>query len=389
MADRARLMEALKNADAAGDDAAAGRIAGMIRALDQQAPAVAAPPQQEEPSILQNIMNSMSESGKNVRESVMNPGQAIPDALRTSSNFLTFGLRDRLGAALTDRTHEQEKAETAAADERLGSIDEALDVAAMMLPGPKKPLISPVTIGPKSIRPALDVGKRAGVYGAEEAGKSGVQAVIEGEDPLTAMMLGGAGGATGSVGGDWLQALSKKGPTQTYKTADDLFEAADKTKRTTRVGKDTIRASERAEAALKAQSGGQGAFKEMNDALNRQGRKAAGVSRGEGLALSKLAGKKDSVVPDVLKGLGNIVSGGSLPGRWALAAKLGFLPQVAGAGFNLAGSLAEKARKGDFNKYMQQILKSAGTTPGKQMSPELANTMRDLLARSGGTIGRN
>src|SRR4029078_12067497 len=45
------------------------------------------------------ILDSMAETGKKVREAVMHPGQSIPDLLRSSSDFVSFGLTDRLRSA--------------------------------------------------------------------------------------------------------------------------------------------------------------------------------------------------------------------------------------------------------------------------------------------------
>src|SRR5215831_12157478 len=83
-----------------------------------------------QPGFFSDPLGSMSRTGAHVRDAIMHPIQSVEDLARTSSNFVTFGGRDRLAPYLgSGRSYEDERAKTARASTRLGSIDEATNMA--------------------------------------------------------------------------------------------------------------------------------------------------------------------------------------------------------------------------------------------------------------------
>src|SRR5262245_59246704 len=124
-------------------------------------------------------------------EMVKHPGRSINDLLRTASNFVTFGARDRIAPYLgSGRTYEQERQQTAAADARLGTWDDAakLGMAALQ---------------PSAVESYLPRGagylKSMLGYGTEGALQGATQAAIQGDSTVKGAVkgfVGGAGGAT-------------------------------------------------------------------------------------------------------------------------------------------------------------------------------------------------
>lgn len=118
-------------------------------------------------------------------EMVKHPGRSLEDILRTASNFITFGGRDRLAPYLgTGRTHEQEKQETSLADARLGTFDEAANLGLLALQPSAAARYAPQTVSGQ-------IGKTAGFAG-EGAAQSGIQSVVEGRDDVGSSMAEGA-----------------------------------------------------------------------------------------------------------------------------------------------------------------------------------------------------
>lgn len=128
-------------------------------------------------------------------EMIKNPGRSLGDILRTTSNFITFGGRDKLAGALSPYIDtlppEKQAAETAAADARLGTFDEAANLGMAMLQPSAAARFIPETAAGR-------IGKVAGFAG-EGAAQSGIQSVVEGKPVLPAMAQGAAFGAGGSA----------------------------------------------------------------------------------------------------------------------------------------------------------------------------------------------
>jgi len=114
--------------------------------------------------------------------------------LRTASNFVTFGLRDRVAPYLgSGRTYEQERQQTAAADARLGTWDDAANLGMAMLQPSATESYLPQGAG--YIKSALG-------YGTEGALQGATQAAIQGDNTWTGAGKGFAGGAAGATVGN-------------------------------------------------------------------------------------------------------------------------------------------------------------------------------------------
>lgn len=133
-------------------------------------------------------------------EMVKHPGRSLNDILRTTSNFITFGGRDKLAGALSPYIGtlppEQQKIATAGADARLGTFDEAANVGALLAQPSAAARYVPASIGGRLL-------KMLGFAG-EGAAQSGIQALAEGRDDVGTSMLTGAG--LGTLGGAVSQA---------------------------------------------------------------------------------------------------------------------------------------------------------------------------------------
>jgi hypothetical protein len=127
-------------------------------------------------------------------EMIKNPGRSLADILRTTSNFVTFGGRDKLAGALSPYLGtlppEQQAIETAGADARLGTFDEAANLGLLALQPSAAARYVPETAAGR-------LGKVAGFAG-EGAAQSGIQAIVEDKPVLPAMAEGGAFGAAGA-----------------------------------------------------------------------------------------------------------------------------------------------------------------------------------------------
>jgi hypothetical protein len=157
---------------------------------------VTGPSSQEEAISYVQKKFPQASTGQNVVKSVMNPAQSIPDLLRTTSDFVTLGLNDRLRAWLKGTNYADEKKQTEYADTRLGSINEAADLGAAML----QPSAAAGYVPEAGAAGRLgQFGKSALGWSAEGAGQAGAQAVIKGEDPVSAMEKGAVAGAGGKL----------------------------------------------------------------------------------------------------------------------------------------------------------------------------------------------
>jgi hypothetical protein len=378
MADVETLKRALIKADQAGDVEAAKRLAAAIKA--QQGGGAAAAPAAEQ-SLLDRVMSSMNESGKNVRESVMNPGQSIPDLLRSAGNFVSLGGTDRLRSMLYGTDVADEVARTNQASERLGSIDEAFNLGTA--------LVQPSAAARYMPEGAGLVTKALG-HGAEQAGLSGVNAAIEGRDVLPSMAWGAAGGAGGSVAADAVGSVANifgKKTNPEFKTDEDLFAAAERAHKGTRQGKDLVSRADLVDQIRMAQTEGQKGFQDLNTRIKGYGRDAMNVPREVHEGISTLANKGRRGV-EAVKNLATAAEGGS---HWG--GKLGFglltkgLGPVVGSTAKAVAGLSDEINPRQVQKIKDMLLKGAGKdTPG--MTPEMRETLRNYLAKVGGGIGR-
>lgn len=105
MADIARLEQALRNADKAGDTNAARAFAAEIRKMRsaEVAPVKQSSPAAFDPSVMGSTMGGF---------------QMIDDAVRGAANGLTFGLADRFAGVMGGEGTEAERAKSSAANER-------------------------------------------------------------------------------------------------------------------------------------------------------------------------------------------------------------------------------------------------------------------------------
>ena len=313
MATREEWMSKLRNADklAQGGDAQAAadakKIAARIRELDASGGFGDAGAPAQEPGLLTRAMNAMERSGKATREAVMNPGQAIPDILRSTGDFVSMGGTDRLRSAIYGTPYEQENAETEAAAARSGSIDDALNMGSLLV----QPSAA-AKYAPQATNALVRGGQKALAHGTEGAALSGANAVIEGNDVLPAMAYGGFGGAGGSIAGDAVGSVanifSRNKPK--YKTDEDFFKDADKARINSDLGKRKVRL----ERIRMAETKGQPGFKELSDEIERTGPKQMGLPREEVEGISRL-GNRSSAKGEMLRELGNLVQGGTAAGQ--------------------------------------------------------------------------
>jgi len=366
------------NTTANSPEEAKAKIEAHIAANPQPAGGGGAPA--EEPGLLTRAMNAMEASGKATREAVMNPAQSIPDILRSTGDFVSMGLTDRLRSAVYGTPYEQENAETEAAGARSGSIDDALNVGSLLM----QPSAAS-KYAPQATNALVRGGEKALAHGAEGAAQSGVNAVIEGNDPLEAMAYGGFGGAGGSIGADAVGSVAnvftKNKPK--YKNDDAFFKDADSARINSDLGKRRVRL-ERIRMG-EATGDFSGAASEVN-ALDRASRKTAGIPREEVEGLNALANRRDYGAG--LRELGNLIQGATPAGKWAMGAKTGFVAPVVGGAVKMAGSAASRGLKKDI-EALKLAPRNAGEKAPPNLSPERIEELRNLLARSGTFGGRN
>lgn len=373
MATREQWMEALRKADAAaqeGDQEAiadAKRITAKIREIDAAGGGGGAPQDTSQPGIIERIAGSMSESGRRTREAVMHPLQSAQDLLRTTSNFVTLGGRDLAAPYLgSGRTAEQERAETSAADERLGSINEAVNLGAAFLQ-PSAAVSTPLNLG------------RAGkalAFGGEGAALSGAQSVIGGGSPrdvVTDTLLGGAAGGGGSAAGDLFTGarnLWRGAGKPRQRTPEELYTAADRTPRNTREGKDLASRSERMKQVELAES--ERSFKDLAADTKLYG----GFPHQEQLAINRLASSPRQSLGDVLSKGGEVLRGGG--GAFTKGMMLAALPKVAAAGMAAqgVGSLMKGGQAKEIQALKDLVAGSGGTV--EAVDPTV---LRDALAK--------
>jgi hypothetical protein len=336
----------------------------------------------EQPGLMERMANSMAETGKNVRESVMNPGQSIPDMLRSTSDFLTFGLNDRLRAAVKGTDYEAEKAETQAADTRLGSIDDAFNLGTA--------LVQPSAAGKYAARTGntlKDVGKKALAYGTEGAALSGADAVIHGEDPINPMLFGGGAGAGGSVLGDVFGKFFGQKDIPEFKNEEDLFAKSDVTPQNTSAGKDYARRAARVREARMAQTQGRPGFQTLFKEKNSLNREQSKMTLDQLEQLSRLAHQ-----PNKSKisraGIADALQGGG--GGWGKLAtglwNFGVIPGI-GAAVRRSGQLMDDVSPKEIEKYKKMFLQGSGGKSGG-VAPETIDMVRNLIAKLGASSGR-
>jgi hypothetical protein len=135
-------------------------------------------------------------TGAHVIDSLEHPTQSIPDMLRSGSDFITFGANDRLRAWLKGTSYADEKQATEQADTRLGSLDDAAKLGGAMVAPSAAAGYAPEA---GALGRLGQWGKSALGWAGEGAGQAGAQAVIKGEDPVSAMEKGAAFGSAGKL----------------------------------------------------------------------------------------------------------------------------------------------------------------------------------------------
>ena len=352
-------------------NASGGKIEGGVAAAEPQG------------SLMDRMLGSMAETGKNVRESVMNPGQSIPDLLRSSSDFVSFGLTDRLRSALKGTDLEEERAKTRAADTRLGSIDDAFNLGTAFL----QPSAAARSTG--------GVVKNALAYGAEGAGLAGLDALGHGEDPGKAMLAGGAGGAGGSLAADTIGGASRMFDQTTPPQFDsaEALEAAAKKKKSgkgfqSHYGPDVVVRDDLVSQLNTAATKGKKGVQDLSAAIEGYGRDPA-IPRKVYDEISRLghAPNKGSVLR---RGAANLMDfGGGFMGK-ILAAKVsgGALP-IASTVLKTVDDLSSEINPKQLAKVKTMLLQGAGGKTNPAMTPEMKNELRHYLAKMTTTGARD
>lgn len=329
-----------------------------------------------QPGLLQRAMNYMEESGKNTREAVMNPSQSIPDVLRSTSDFLTFGLNDRLRSLVKGTDYADEKAETLAAGERSGSIDDALNLGtALMQPS-------------AASKVGGNVLKRGLAFGTEGAAQNATEAAVKGEDIADAAGKGFLFGAGGSAAGDFIGNLGKGKPNYKLKDVDAFHAAADKAPQNRRAGKDMRAGSGRLSLIERAANEGQGGFRKLDERLQQPGaQEAGGWGRKDVKTINELATKKRPGLGGFVKGQMQR-TGEALTENFPLNVWTGGTPKFLGQVPKGIGAYMSDVKPKTVKTLKQNQLASGGTKGG-MLTPERTDELRNLLARAAMFKARN
>jgi hypothetical protein len=346
---------------------------------------------QQEPSILDRVVGSLNETGRNTREAVTDrPLQSAQDLVRTGGSNISFGLTDRLNSLINNVPIEEQVAKTDAADTRLGSWDDATNIASMAL----MPSMAAAKYGGKAVDAAgkwgprlWNAGKSALGFGSEGAVQGGVQASLQGrgkDDILAAMVGGGVGGSGGSVLGDVASGISNKmfygSPIQdlpSFKKPMDLVNAGTEAKLNTREGKDTFRRANIMKDFLRAETKGPAGFQKMDEDIQKRGPQSMKLPFEFEESVSKLAQPKGGWKQSAA----NALDFGGGWGKLAASKLLGGAPVAGAAGLRLADDLGGKLDKKTLMKAKSLLLQ--GTTRGvnPDMTPEMRDELRNYLAK--------
>jgi len=344
----------------------------------------------EGPGLMERMANSMAETGRNVRESVMNPGQSIPDLLRSSSDFVSFGLTDRLRSAFKGTDLEEERAETQAADTRLGSIDDAFNLGTAVM--------QPSAAERYAARGGNMLTKALG-YGGEGAALAGVDAVGHGQNPINPMLFGGGAGAAGSLGADAFEVASnfRNRNNPKYPTDESLLSAYDTVPEVSRgenkgakaprdaAEKEITQGGRMLEKARMAQTQGSAGFADMLRGMDKIPNGQAGVTRDIREQVSRLASGRKA--KSVVEKAGSAIGGGA-----GALVKLPWAYLTGGAG-PVAGGITEAASAG-MKDYSPKLYKQLTATirdigeRGEKLPPGIVEAMRAMLAKAGASAGR-
>lgn len=221
MATMEQLERALRNADAAGDTAAATALANEIRRLRTvqspqpgatavSSPAVIAP---------EDVRDNTGVPGGQSKGSQRMPTKAeqflenADDLVRISANGMTFGAADRVAGTLSGNGTEYERQRTAQARQNAGPLGTAVDIGSSAIV-PMKLGSEGITLmgrfGTDAMTGVKGLLARAGLASAEGAAYGTVGAAAREEDPLMGAIFGAAAGGLGSVGVEALSAGAQK-----------------------------------------------------------------------------------------------------------------------------------------------------------------------------------
>lgn len=183
MATKMEIERALRAADAAGDEAAARKLAAQYRNMPDDTSGTYT-------QAIQSAMNKASPLAK--------AGQVADDALRLGSNALTFGARDKYAHFLGGGTPEEERQKTLDAKMRGGSGGSAVEVAGGLPLAAAMPEIAPAMANQFTNPVAKTAAALAG--GALEGSAFGSLNAAFGDKPVVKSELeGSASGAFGQA----------------------------------------------------------------------------------------------------------------------------------------------------------------------------------------------
>lgn len=298
-------------------------------------------------------------------------GTGADDTVRVMADTITRGYLDKLLGA-----EEQEK--TRQSRERLSDwVEVPAEVGAAVIS-------SPYRIGSTAAGGLFGAGEGAlEAYGNQESWVPDPANI--GKGALTGAVTGAVGAKGGEVLGGLLDRKAAKAA-KTYKTDEELFEAAGKAKRNTKAGKDVARRGERVETARLAQTKGQKGFEEMLASIEKAGRKQSGYSRQEVEALSGLANrpnKKKGIISDI----GETLQGGTSWGRLPVAMATGGIGSLLGHGVKSVANAMDEVNPNEVARFLALLRNGPDVlaTGGADMGRDVLSKM---LAQYGDTTRR-
>jgi len=209
MADIARLEQALRNADAAGDVDAAKVFAAEIRKMQGAQSEQSTQMQQANAELSALTQKADPTTGDRMAFEALptwqKPLQAADDVMRKLANGMTFGYADKLAGMASGDGTEAERMKTLGAENRAGGAGTAAEIVGNVATGmglAGKGMTLAGLGGTGTMTGATGLAARTGLMGVEGAGYGALNAAGNDQDLGQGALIGAAGGGAGNLLGE-------------------------------------------------------------------------------------------------------------------------------------------------------------------------------------------